>query len=316
MKRAFFLRRLLALLLLPAMLAVLPGCSKYRVEMSNSRQSETVLTVGGTAVAFEVVDFFYHNYADAYPEESFSAHMARVENSVCELYAIFTLCSDYGIDPYGKEINDQMDEAVKQMIDEYPTRRDYIERITAQHMTDTVSRLLLRSYLCEELLLDKLETELEEDSVLEAFLSREDVLRVLSMTVNFGTQTEAMRQRVETIVAELAKAEDTDAAFLSIARHRATSTQEHTYITAGQWAALCGENAPAPVKGAFSGPLYDGESCLMMRISEKDMAYAKENRTTVAPGYLECLIADRAAELVTRLEKTTVYEALTAESFA
>lgn len=315
MKR-FPLRRLLALLLLPAMLAVLPGCSKYRVEMSNSRQSETVLTVGGTAVAFEVVDFFYHNYAAAYPEEDFTARMARVENSVCELYAIFAVCQDYGVDPYGKEMNDQMDEAVKQMIDDYPTRRDYIESITAQHMTDAVSRLLLRSYLCEEALLEKLEKELEDDSRLEAFLAREDVLRVLSMTVNFGTQTEAMRQRVETIISELERADDTDAAFLSIARHRATSTQEHTYITAGQWAALCGTNAPAPVKGAFSGPLYDGESCLMMRISEKDVAYAKANRAAVAPGYLECLIADRAVTLTAQVEKTATYLSLSEASFA
>ncbi|MBQ8351126.1 MAG: hypothetical protein IJY20_03665 [Clostridia bacterium] len=316
MKRYTCFRRVLALLLLTLMLVAMPGCSKYRVEMSNSRQSETMLTLGETTVAYEVVYFFYHTYLEAYPTESFDARMARVKSGVCELYAIFDVCRDYGIDPYGETVNDALNETVKEMIDEFPTRRDYIDRITEQHMTDTVSRLLLRSYLCQEMLMEELEGELENDAVLDAFLAREDVLRVLSLTLNFGTQTEAMRRRAEEIVALLAEAEDTDEAFMEIARRKATMEDEHTYITVSQWYSLCGEGAPAPEKGTISAPLYEGETCVMMRVSDKDADYARAHRDEITPGYLECLIADRAAELAAALQQTAAYDALTEDSFA
>lgn len=316
MKKTSFFYRILALALVLVCLLALPGCSKYRTEMSTSRQSETVLTIGETTVAFEVVYFFYHTYLEAYPSETFTARMARVEAAVCELYAIFAICPDYGIDPYGKAVNEAVDETVKEMIDSFPTRRDYIDRITAQHMTDTVSRLLLRSYLCQELLLDELAEELKDDAVLDAFLAREDVLRVLSLTLNFGDQTEAMRRRAEEIVSLLAEGEDTDEAFLTVARRKATTDDEHTYITVKQWYNLCGEGAPTPSKGAFSGPLYEGESCVMMRVSDKDTAYAKAHRDEICPGYLDCLITDRATQLATALTKAEAYTALTPDSFA
>lgn len=315
MKKTSLFCRVLLLLLVFLCLFSLPGCSKYRVEMSNSRQSEIMLTVGDARVPFEVIAFFYYNYLEAYPDESFASRMARVENGVCELYAIFDVCPDYGIDPYGDEVNGALQESVKEMIDAFPTRRDYIDRITEQHMTDAVSRLLLRSYLCQELLLEELANELEKDEVLDAFLAREDVLRVLSLTLNFGDQTEAMRRRAEEIVALLAEAEDSDEAFLDIARRKATAEDEHTYITVSQWYRLCGEGAPAPVKGALSGPLYEGDTCVMMRISDKDAEYARAHRDQICPGYLECVIADRAASLAASLTRTEAYGALKDESF-
>ena len=311
---SYFCRAALLLLVLAALLS-LPGCSKYRLEMSTAAQSETMLTMGETEVPFEVVYFFYHNYQEAYPKEDLATRMQRIENSVCELYAIFDVSERYGIAPFGDKVNELLDEAVKEMIDSYPTRRDYIDRLADQHMSDSVSRLLLRSYLCQELLLEELLSELKDDAVVDAFLARTDVLRVLSLTVNFGDQTEAMRRRAEEIVALLEAEEDTDEAFLSIARHKATTDQEHSYITVGQWYQLCGEGAPAPENGAFSGPLYEGETCLMMRVSTKDEAYAKANRDKICPGYLECLIADRAAEKLPTLQKTEAYRALTADKF-
>lgn len=315
MKRHTLPRRALALLLLLAML-VLPACSKYRVEMSNSKQTQVMLTVGETEVAYEVLYFFYHIYLDAHPDDTFPERMARVEASVCELYAIFEVCRAYGIDPYGQAVNETVDATVKEMIDEFPTRRDYIDSITAQHMTDTVSRLLLRSYICESLLLEEMEDELGDDDTLTSFLAREDVVRVLSMTLNFGTQVEAMHLRAEEIMALLAEAEDTDEAFLDIARRKATSENAHTYITTEQWYSLCGEGASAPTLGTVSLPLYEGQTCLIMRVSEKDIAYAKENRDQISISYLECAIREEAERLATRITHTDAYEALSPEGMA
>ena len=79
------LRSFLLLLLSGALLFSLSACSKYRVEMSNTEQTRTMLTVGETEIAYEVVYFFYHTYLDAYPEESFATRMERVNKGICEL---------------------------------------------------------------------------------------------------------------------------------------------------------------------------------------------------------------------------------------
>ena len=139
---------------------------------------------------------------------------------------------------------------------------------------------------------------------------------MLSLSLDFGDQTAAMRRRAEEIVAALAAAEPTDEAFLEIARQKATTESAHTYITVGQWYSLCGEGAPAPTLGIITEPLYEGGTCLMMRVSEKDIAYAKENRDEICPSYLECAIQEKAKQLTGSLVKHDAYLALTAERFA
>lgn len=314
MKR-HILTRLCLLALVLAMLLALPGCSKYRTEMSNTRQSEVMLTVGGTEVAYEVVYFFYCTYRDAYPEESFDQRMARVKSSICELYGIFALSKAYEIDPYGDEVNETLGDMVVEMIDSFPTRRDYIARLSDQHMTDAVSRLLLRSYICQELLLSEMEDELEDEELLTAFLGREDVIRVLSMTLDFGDQTEAMRRRAEEIMQALSESEDTDEAFLEIARRKATAENAHSYLTTAQWHSLCGTEGGTPAIGSISEPLYEGTTCLIMRVSEKDLAYAKENPDEIGISYLECAIRDTAATLAATYTPNAAYTALTDGSF-
>ncbi len=310
--KRYFLR---ALCLSLCLLCLLPlsSCSKYRLELSGAEESRVIGQVGDTPLTREVVNFFYLTFADAYPQESHETRMARVEDGIRELYAIFALCPAYGIDPYGDTVNAALDAAVREMIDEFPTRRDYIERITEQHMTDTVSRLLLRSYLCEELLSDAITAKLEKEEEMEAFLLRGDVIRVLSMTLDFGSMTEAMQRRAAEIMDALAGAEDTDAAFLEIARRKATSESAHTYITDSAWQEMCGPDGPAPALGTISGPLYEGRVCLIMRVAEKDLAYAKENPEDIVPSYLECAIRDLAATL--SFAPGEEYLALTGESF-
>ena len=46
------------------------------------------------------------------------------------------------------------------------------------------------------------------------------------------------------------------------------------------------------------------------------LAYAKAHRDEICPGYLDCLITDRATQLATALTKAEAYTALTPDSFA
>ena len=310
MKRHFSARRLVAVLLLLAAILSLSACSKYRVEMSNSTETRHMLTVDGEEIAFELVNFFYHLRLDAYPDDDHATRMARVENDVCELYAIFAACRSANIDPFGDVVDEAVDESVKEMIDEFPTRRDYIDRITDMHMTDTVCRLLLRSTICEQMLYEMIEPS-EED--LRAFCEQEDVIRVMTMQLNYESSMIAWAEgRMGEILTALDGGED----FLSVARRLATADSEHTYITTGQWFRMCGAGAAEPTVGALSEPLYEMDSALLMRVAEKDVDYALAHPSILIDSYLEYQIEVEMDALIASLEKTDAYTTLTAEDFA
>lgn len=310
MKRHFSVRRPVAVLLLLAVILSLSACSKYRVEMSNSTQTRHMLTVGGEKVAFEVIDFFYHLRLDAYPDDDHATRMERVENDVCELYAIFAACRSANIDPFGDVVNEEVNASIKEMIDEFPTRRDYIDRITDMHMTDTVCRLLLRSTICEQLLYEMIEPS-EED--LRTFCEQEDVIRVMTMQLTYESSMIAWAEgRMGEILAALDEGEE----FLSVARRLATADSEHTYITTGQWYRICGKNAAEPTVGTLSAPLYEMDSALLMCVANKDVDYALEHPSILIDSYLEHQIEAEMDALIASLEKTEAYTALTAEDFA
>ncbi|MBQ8174069.1 MAG: hypothetical protein IJ009_01565 [Clostridia bacterium] len=301
-------KRILICILILSFALSLSSCSKYRVEMSNSRQSEAMLTVGGETVAFEVVDFFYHARLDAYPDEPFEDRMTWVEASICELYAIFAVAAERNIDPYGDTVEAMLEDYVKEMIDSYPTRRDYIDDITAIHMTDATCRLLLRASICEGVLSSL--TDIDEQT-LRTFAAQDDVLRVLTMQLSFDTQRTWAEGRMGEILEKLGDGED----FLTVARELATSESEHTYITVRQWYRLCGDAALAPAVGVMSDPLWESDTVLLMKVVEKDLDFIAEHPANILDSYLEYLIEGKTDSLQEGLEKTDAYSALTEENF-
>ena len=205
------IKRILIVALILTLALSLSSCSKYRVEMSDSRQTETMLTLGEESVAFEVVEFFYYARLDAYPDEPFADRMAWVEASICELYAIFEVSADRNLDPFGDTVDTMLADYVKEMIDSYPTRRDYIDAITALHMSDATCRILLRAAICEDQLSSL--TDIDEDT-LRTFAAQDDVLRVLTMQLSFDTQRTWAEGRMADILARLSAGDD----FLTVAR--------------------------------------------------------------------------------------------------
>lgn len=303
------IKRILLCIMILCCILPLSGCSKYRVEMSNSRQSEHMLTVGEEKVAFEVVDFFYHARLDAYPDEPFEDRMAWVESSICELYAIFDVCRARNIDPYGATVDATLDDYVKDMIDSYPTRRDYIDAITKLHMTDAACRLLLRASICEGTLSSL--TDIDEET-LYSFAAQKDVLRVMTMSLSFDTERTWAEGRMEDILEKLGEGED----FLTVARSLATTESEHTYITVRQWYRLCGEGAPNPEVGVTSDPLWESDTVLLMKVAEKDMDYLEKHPANILDSYIEYLIERETDSLLEALGKTDAYLALTKEYFS
>lgn len=325
--------RLCALLLLFSLLVPLTACSPYRLELSNAKQAEIVMKTGGAEISFEVIDFFYHNYksvidggdssvwegpdADAYHEKL----LARAIDAACELYAVFAVSRDFGLDPYGEGIEEQMEEGMKAVIDSYPTRRDYVEYITALHMTDTVYRLMMRAYLCQQYLLEYTDGVASvSDEELLAFCADEGVLNTLCLIVYFEESTLPWAKELAATVMQKLEGVTTDDGFREVALKYATSyTKEMetgTYMTLREYRRLCGDENATLAVGEMTEPIFDTSSFVILRGIEKDPSILEKNPDAVRACYLEYLIEEKTAAMVSGREMCGSGLNLTQDYFA
>ena len=335
MKSLSFARRGLAVFLLLSLFLALGGCSAYRVEKSTARQAEIVLHAGEHDIAFEVVNFFYHNYKtvidggddsvwDGPDAETYHQRLwQRAVEASCELYAIFDCAEDFGLDPYGRMMEDQMDEAIKAIIDSYPTRRDYIAHLESLYMTDTVYRLMMRSYLCQQYLLEYSDGVASvSDEKLLAFCEDPEVINTLCLTVYFAKDSDTAyrwaQERADLIRAALTDVV-TDDDFRAVAKKYATTyTQEMeygTYMTLREFRRLCGDPSLSPSIGYTTDALFDTESFLVIRCIPKNFDTIRENPEVVRSCYLQYLIENKAADLEESMTLTDAGRNLNQSSF-
>lgn len=311
MKKTAIFRILCALL---ALLLLLPlgACSKYRLEMSTEREARAVLTLDGQEVAFELLYFFYHNTpSDATHEEKLAASLREI----CDLYAILNVTKQHGLDPYSGELAESLDALVRETIDEFSARADYIDSLKKAHMTDTVYRLLLLSQIARNRLLEPEDgVSLVSDEKILAYCQREDVIRVMALIVEFDESILSWAEnRAEALHASVT-ADNTDSGFMHIANSRATGAEEHRYMLASQWMDLTGSTEP-PVRGEISAPLFSYNNFLILRVGVKDMDYVQANTEELLPAYMEHLVYLESERLADTLVTNEVYAALTAEDF-
>lgn len=327
------LTKITALVLALVMLVPLAACSPYRLELSNERQSEIVMQTGGYDIAFEVLEFFYYNYmtvvdggdssvwegpdAALYHEKL----MSRAISAACELYAVFAVSLEFGIDPYGAAIEELVEEGIREVIDSYDTRREYIAQITSLHMTDTVYRLMLRAYLCQQRLLEYSDGVASvSDKDLLAFCESDNVLNTLCLVVYFEKSTHSWaKEHAELIMQEL-EGTLTDDQFRSVAKRLATSynakeMETGTYMTLREYRRLCGDENATLAVGEMTEPIFDTESFVILRGIEKNPNILKKDPEAVRACYLEYLIEEMTEELVNGKQMTEAGAALSRESF-
>lgn len=326
--------RALALLLAGVLLLPLLACSPYRLELSTDRQREVVLRAGEYDIAFEVVDFFYHNYmtvidggdptvwdgadADAYHEKL----MKRAISAACELYAVFAVSKDFGLDPYGAAIEELVEQGIREVIDSYDTRREYIENITSLHMTDTVYRLMMRAYFCQQQLLEYTGgVSSVGDEELRAFCESDNVLNTLCLVVYFEKSTLSWAQNRAEEIKRALRDVTTDDGFREVALRLATAYNKNemengTYMTLREYRRLCGDENASLAIGEMTDPIFDTESFVILRCTEKNPDILEKNPDAVRACYLEYLIEEKTAAMETDVEMTEAGLALTRASFA
>ncbi len=136
-------------------------------EIPDSTEEELtpVVKVGNTEVPFEIYRYFFMNYKSEYDrgdaaywtsdETDAEATLASIKektlSAIHRAYAVFSLCEQYGIDPYGKEIENAVDDTVKELIKtDFGSKSAYVEALAEVYMTDSVFRFAMRSFECDE----------------------------------------------------------------------------------------------------------------------------------------------------------------------
>ena len=92
-------------------------------------------------------------------------YVKEVEREAAKVYALFSLCEKYGIDPYAEEVEEEITAQVELSIQGseteygYGSVKAYLKEIGEQFLNDSVYRLYLRYDICERLLSAKLKKD-------------------------------------------------------------------------------------------------------------------------------------------------------------
>ena len=188
------------LLLLSVLLSALASCGGgYRMKKSTEKEATPVFTIGEDTVNFELLYTFFLNRMevagltlDTVGAEEFSDLMAAAEAEIAEIYALFAVCREVGIDPFSKDVEKKITEYIKMNVDggvvgdtwiegsfeDYDAYLAYIRE--AYHMNDAVNRLLIRYAICEDLLVSHFKTAYPyTEADVRAFFGSDDCLHIV-----------------------------------------------------------------------------------------------------------------------------------------
>ena len=219
--KKLFLRTITLILIATLLLCTLTACGEdYELRKSSKKEATPVLTLGEDTVNFEVLYTFFRNQCDKIPSFSstyfdgaeglarFNATLGAAIGEISEIYAMFALCREAGIDPFGEEVEQKildylkltveggtMGESELQGFDGYDEYLDYIEE--KFHMNDAVNRLMIRFAICEDMLLAHYRNEYPyTDADVAAYFGGEDCIRLIWVS---RTQDAGMLSREENI---------------------------------------------------------------------------------------------------------------------
>ena len=198
------LQRILALFLVTVLLlSALVSCGGYRPRKSSKKEASEVFTLGEDTVNFEVLYTFVRNrceqiegFTPAYfegadGEARFAAVLAEAEREIGEIYALFALCREAGIDPEGDEVEDTLEDYLTicvegGQINEYTLEGAgsygaFLDTMASNYsMNDAVVRLMLRVAICENLLTTHYEDNLRyTDEDVREFFESDDCIRII-----------------------------------------------------------------------------------------------------------------------------------------
>ncbi len=219
------MKRLLLILLAACMLLSFVGCTKYKPVKSTDEEAATVLRLSADGaeynVAYELYRTMFLQYKseidggdesvwqseekDEYAEQINSIIFERI----AEIYSVFHLCKELGIDVYSKLVNETIEDYVKASVEggsvdsmifegfggDYDA---YLEHLRKMGMNYSVQELLFRYSVASELLDEHYGSDLTDGGELpftrddvRTFYFSEDCVRVLQAYLSTATEMDA-----------------------------------------------------------------------------------------------------------------------------
>lgn len=188
--------RVILLLLVFASLLSCVSCSK--IPKSSRKEQKTVLTIDGFSVPYEQVRYFVCNYMesasagdDAFWTAETAAEMQeaiyeKAFDQLKDLYAILSLCREYGVDQNGSSITEMTELCMDGYIAEYEDEESYVADLLANYLNHSVYSFLTSVDLCKEELYNTLcrEGVIEsDDAVIASYIRGDDFIRVKQILI-------------------------------------------------------------------------------------------------------------------------------------
>lgn len=330
------LRSCLILCLAALMALSLCACGYRPVESSEEESMPLFSFDGNYQVKYELFRFLFlqKKQAASDGEDSFfegkdkkalfAEYAKEAEREAAKVYALFSLCDKYGIDPYAEEVEEEITETIKTAIDGneaypgYGSPQKYLDEIATQFLNDSVYRLYLRYDICERLLAAKLKKEevitAPWDDVLTYYCGEETVCAtwILIPYANLDGYTEGMRRTLyeearaksnedfKKMAAEYALIQSPDelATGLYFGRHEYDELYSELV-----------ETAFSLEVGETSEFFYSGDGLYILRRLPKDMTYLNDesNREKLNEGYMLGLFGDMLEKETERLLGAVTY---------
>ena len=208
------------ILLLALVLLFLTSCGTYKPIKSSETDLRPVMTLGDYTVAYELYRALFFSLKGTYDGGDdtvwtgeagvglWDSLRGEAERLIGEIYATFLLCEQLGIDPFGDEMDDTVDEYMTVTVEGgtidglemtgYGSHKAYRAMLEQMHMTDSVYRLLLRYAACQNRLADIYESEADpDDDTLRAFFLSDDCVRISWFYLHYDPATFSNQEILE-----------------------------------------------------------------------------------------------------------------------
>lgn len=145
------LRKILCLFI--CVITVISSLTSCASLASTADEKKIVMTVGDYEVPYELYYYITMNLKKDLPDATDEEIDKEAFEMLCEMYAVFSLAEDFGIDADDEYIASIADDAALLAIEECGGKKEYKEALAETYMNDSVFRFLKRhSQTADELL--------------------------------------------------------------------------------------------------------------------------------------------------------------------
>ena len=331
-------RRISALILALVMILSCALVSCSHKDKNNISEDESILTCAGNDISYGLYRYFFLNYKANYTKDQLAERAdeiyAEIEEdcfeSLCGVYAVVAMCSEYGISTGDADIKQKVDATIanicEQNINEENDKtgiKGYKKQLAANFMTEDVLRFVLSVDYAEEMLFMKMTGDggvikSDDETVRRAF--DEEFIRVLQVYINTA-ETDKSYDECKKLALDVEKKAKAGADFDSLVANYSndyTMTRDGYYMPRGWMNESFEEVAFSLEIGETSDALELSDGFHIIKRYDMEDEYVEKNFEALKERYLTCKFYDRvdAKAKTLKVTKTEQFSKIKAEHIA